>query len=716
MIQQQQRIRLTQHAEGWSDRALGLVRAAAAIGVSDDLKGEAAAILVGLDAKVQKRILIPGCSLAFDPAGSRLLIGGTDREATLWHSATNRAESLPQNGPGSGPVAFRADGTPVQLVLDGMPAKCSVQLRDLARRRLLSQFEFPQEEALRSPTARPNPAMTLTPDASLAALAIARLDGTGTVFVWDGGTGALRHQFGDRATALAFSADGSLLATGDADGRITIRALATGATVATLQTGRVKIQCLAFGRDVRRGPAGAPTPAHAGTGWLLASGDAGGTVVVWDLGAKGPMTFCHGSHYEIYGVVFAPDGSTLASCGRVDVRLWDITSGRLLLGMSSGNRLGHPVFSSGGRFLAVLSSEDWREESPYEQVVVWTLENGRGIRTLGGLSSQVAKVIFAPDGKRIAALAHDWRVAVWDHDTGRLCHAFDVPRGRSADNAALAFSPDSRRFAFCAGQEAKLWDLESGEELRTWPLEPGMLDLLAFHPSGKLLLFRVETLGSEESQFDGGGRGPGDRPRVCRIRDLLGPDPRATLAEIGEFNADVFEAAAPVDGGYFVTEGIHRDSTGERRSIRAFDGPTGAEVWSLPVTKSVQWARLTPDPTGKVLAFLPEDAYRATLVAMPTGSPLGTMEGFADSLSAGADRMVVRVFARSGGYCESLRLIDRRAGRLLAILGVDTRTCSVVIPFSRDGIYLAWGSADGSVFVGDLAEVQRRLSSVRMGW
>jgi hypothetical protein len=133
---------------------------------------------------------------------------------------------------------------------------------------------------------------------------------------------------------------------------------------------------------------------------------------------------------------------------------------------------------------------------------------------------------------------------------------------------------------------------------------------------------------------------------------------------------------------------------------------------------SVPRARLAPDPTGNVLAHLPTGAYRATLVAMPTGRPLGTTEGFADSLSAGADRVVVKVVSPLawGGYCEWLRMIDRRAGRPLAIPGVETRISSVVIPFSHDGKHLAWGGTAGTFFVCDLEPARDRLASVQMGW
>ena len=136
-------------------------------------------------------------------------------------------------------------------------------------------------------------------------------------------------------------------------------------------------------------------------------------------------------------------------------------------------------------------------------------------------------MIFSADGRQIAALSHDWRIAIWDAGTGHLKHLLDAPRGLVADNAALAFSPDGRRFAVATGGEtsgaAMMWDLVSGRELKTWPLPPALHDTLAFHPSGNLLSCRCETNDGRRAPY--GDANPRDYPRVCRVRNLTGSRP-----------------------------------------------------------------------------------------------------------------------------------------------------------------------------------------------
>ena len=79
-----------------------------------------------------------------------------------------------------------------------------------------------------------------------------------------------------------------------------------------------------------------------------------------------------------------------------------------------------------------------------------------------------------------------------------------------------------------------MWDVTTGRELKRWELPPGLGNQLAFHPSGKLLLFRWET---EDGQNYPVSNVPWQRhPRVCRLRNLLGPKPEEPIKLIKDFN------------------------------------------------------------------------------------------------------------------------------------------------------------------------------------
>src|SRR5207248_7063853 len=66
------------------------------------------------------------------------------------------------------------------------------------------------------------------------------------------------------------------------DGRIVVWSLTAGKQVADLRSGQTAIRSLAMGTDAWRTGGGG----IAGSNWLLAAGDASGTVTVWDVGGK----------------------------------------------------------------------------------------------------------------------------------------------------------------------------------------------------------------------------------------------------------------------------------------------------------------------------------------------------------------------------------------------------------------------------------------------
>ena len=484
--------------------------------------------------------------MAFDPGGDRLFVSGADGRVRTWDRA---AEAVHIADPaGVGPFAVNPAGNVLQLAGTSKD-RSSVVLRDVARSEILQTLRSPIE-------GQPIEAWTLTPDASLVGVASRKADGAGAIAIWSTRPGRLvRTIAADRLTDIALSPDGAILAAGSDDGRVHVWALPEGRPIATLPVGRAEITCLQFGPDPRRRQAAGPPEGR----WLLAVGDAAGGVSVWDLLDRIPRSTMRGSEFEVYALAFNPDGMTLASCGRFAVRLWDLATGRHLLDVEAGNFLISLAYSPDGRRLAVGRKAAFGNDGGVD---VWELEDGRGIRTLRGLLGRVEKAVLSPDGKRLAALSHDWSVAVWDRRDGHLLHRIEVPVGFLADNSGLAFSPDGHRLAVSAGRAATLWDLRTGAAIRSWDLPAGLGDELIYRGPGHILLARFETKdgrGEPFTQYD-----PETYPRVCVVRDLLRPDARTPLAVIADFSIYPQQLQFTPDGASLLAQGL--GGTRKRRS------------------------------------------------------------------------------------------------------------------------------------------------------
>ncbi len=686
-----ERIHLAPHDHGWFDAFWQLCRQSAVIAPTVDLRSLAATGLAGPDARLQQRFPIPASAVAFDHAGKRLLIGGAQGQpAHLW-DGTLQAPVASQLA-GEGAVGFGADGKPLQLVLEG---KGRLVLWNVATNRQLREFKFPDADLQVSRVA-------LSADGKLiGACGHSDNNKRGLIAVWNRETGELVVRLEKLASALVFAPDGSLLAAGDRDGHVTVWRLPDGAAVAQdLSADRAAIMALAFGRDAR-------TAAQPGRRWLLAAGDDSGTITIWDVDRR-LRAFCRGSSHHIHSLEFSPDGVTLGSVGRGDVKLWDTATGRLVLSISERNWLTDLAFSPDGMSIAVSS---WPEFDDLGQVSVWKFELGRGIQTFRGLGQPISTTIFSPDERFVAAIAHDSRVGVWDRQGERLMHEFEAPKIAWVDNAALMFSPDSKRLV-CSGSSnlasfARLWDIASGQEVAEWTLAPGLNHSLAFPENDRALLFQVET--GPGDHIPDSSRLPPAHPRVGRLYDLRpGQAAQKRRFEITEFSWDISFPLLPEDGRWIVVKGVSGADRPADRRVKVFDTQSGATIWPIDDkhAQSGTWG-LMLDRSGK---FLTDEA--TSIVELPSGKFLGDPRAGATDGHRWSPEMPYFIDNRQG----HLSLTPHGQTERVLDLDRDSNGSGVRKQFSPNGGLFVWGSLDGTVHVCDVAEVRRRLTEIGLGW
>jgi WD40 repeat protein len=114
--------------------------------------------------------------------------------------------------------------------------------------------------------------------------------------------------------SVAFTSDGRRLATGDANGVLVLWEVGWGAEHELPSASPFPVPCLGFSPD----------------GATLAAGSFDATVALWDVATRQKRATLQGHSGTVQCLAFSPDGKTLAT-GSADRsnRLWDNISGQL---------------------------------------------------------------------------------------------------------------------------------------------------------------------------------------------------------------------------------------------------------------------------------------------------------------------------------------------------------------------------------------------------
>jgi WD40 repeat protein len=504
------------------------------------------------------------------------------------------------------------------------------------------------------------------------------------VRLWNVKTGEqLRVIFAHKAmvATLAFSSDGKYLASRcGLDGIVRLWDPVTGAELRKFE-GLSRVNPWRFNRDTAL--------AFAPDGKTLAVGDA--KVIHFFDPASGKETAKLDAHLSTLCLAYSADGKTLASGGidghdKHSLRLWDVAGGKELrrCELPKDEPPISVAFSPDGKSLAAVVEED--------DLRVFDTATGKPLHRLGHYWA--SRVAFAPDGKALVSVRGPV-LRVWDPATGK--ERFQEFEGHHAGVSAVAISPDGKTIA-TAADGVRLWDPTTGKP--TGRVEAkGHVAVLAFSPDGKTLAY-------------------GGRDRVVHLWDV------STGKPAGEFKGHKH----PLCGLAFAPDGKTLASGDVQATIRLWDVAAGQERQAIDVQSGTESLSLVFSPDSKTLAsagawndssFLPagginiqgimmtpKQGYRVLLWDVATGKEVRHFEGLGDNVKSAAfspDGKTLAAAARDG----RIVLWDAATGKerlhILAHPGHRDEEFSPVpcVAFTPDGKSLLSAGTDGTLRLWD---------------
>jgi WD40 repeat protein len=253
----------------------------------------------------------------------------------------------------------------------------------------------------------------------------------------------------DWVNSLAFSPDGSILASGSNDKSVRLWNVADGRLLYKLTGHTNTVRSVAFSPD----------------GTTVASGSEDGTVRLWNVNDGRPVGEpLRGHRSKVTSVAFSRNGKILASgggnetftgpSGDTTIRLWDVTSRALIGEPLQGHTLTVGTLAFSPRDDNILASGSWDRT-----IRLWNIADRHPRSTsLTGHTNLIRTVAFSPDGKTLASAGGDREVWLWDIGSKRPLRA--PLRGHTNEIYSVAFSPGGKIVA--SGSEdgtVRLWNV-----------------------------------------------------------------------------------------------------------------------------------------------------------------------------------------------------------------------------------------------------------------
>ena len=414
-------------------------------------------------------------SVAFDPQGTRLAVGGSDKQIRIYEIESEKLlATLSGHEDAVLSVQFSADGA--QLLSAGYDNTARIWNAENGQSiQTLQGHNWWVWAAEFSPDGR--------------RIVTASQDGKAIIWQWDAAAKlfAPATEFAQHrgpVYAAQFSPDGKQVATAGYDRRILLwnPADVRPVDIARRLDGKSDLPSPFVELGVHAGPA--RTLAFAPDGKTLATGGQDNVLRIWQLVDPKQIAELRGHASHVRDCVYSPDGTRILSAGRdQQIKLWQPAAYAERIEFAQDQP---------GESDAVLAARFARDgnrlvtASRDRSAAIWDIQSRKLVQHFSeGHEFLASTAAFFADGGRLATSAGDGTVRLWDVSTGTQLQ--QLPD--TGYTAAMSVSPDGRWIASGSSEnEVKLWDAQTGQQVTRLAGHEAPVTAIRFAENSQLLV------------------------------------------------------------------------------------------------------------------------------------------------------------------------------------------------------------------------------------
>ena len=209
------------------------------------------------------------------------------------------------------------------------------------------------------------------------------------VWVWNVKEGSVSYKFTEHTEdvwGVAFSPGGDMIASAALDQTVRI----------WQESNRREIEMFDL-------PGYVYAAAFSPDGQLLASSCTDQIIRIWKTASWQKYSNARGHPGTVKNIVFSPDSQLISSISEGVLRLWNTTTGEMMVNIEDASIGGRAAFSPDGSIIGTGSA----------MIFLWQVSDGNLVRQFSDDVEGVTSFAFSPDGSLLAAGTYDGKVAIW---------------------------------------------------------------------------------------------------------------------------------------------------------------------------------------------------------------------------------------------------------------------------------------------------------------